>query len=66
MAAARLLYGSQGKEHRASPAPATAPCGAKLWLTLPHPGGQGSEAALVIDRGRPCDRNRGGIEQDEF
>ena len=39
---------------------------AKLRLTLPHPGGHGGEAALVMDRGRHCDRNRGGTEQDEF
>jgi hypothetical protein len=35
-------------------------------LTLPHPGGQGSEAALVVmERDLHCDRNRG-TEQDEF
>jgi hypothetical protein len=39
---------------------------AKSWLTLPHPGGHGGEAALVMDRSRHCDRNRGGREQDEF
>jgi len=39
---------------------------AKLWLTLPHPGGRCGEAALVIDRGRRCDRNRGGTDEDKF
>ena len=35
-------------------------------VTLQRPGGHGGEAALVLDRGRHCDRNRGGTEQDEF
>ncbi|MFZ0495155.1 MAG: hypothetical protein WBG11_13450 [Methylocella sp.] len=39
---------------------------AKLWLTPPHPGGHGGEAARVRHRDRHCDRDRGGTEQDEF
>jgi hypothetical protein len=70
MIAARLLYSTDDQSKELPPRRRRRRVNwplaeAKLWLTLPHPGGHGGEAALVIDGGRHSDRNRGGTDQDE-